>query len=214
MTGQDADSRGSAPLSKRSGAELSILMRAALDGDDGAYSELLKQLPLLLRIVFRGKFGKYGISVSDQEDIIQDVLIAIHVRRVQWDSTMPLLPWVFAITQNKIIDEVRRRVRRRELDLRYLPTKDIQEETAAINAVHDVDRILKILPPRNRKVVSSVRIEGYSAREVAQQLGISEVAVRILLHRSLQGLIKIFGSDKVGSSERHHTLLESAVKQL
>jgi RNA polymerase sigma-70 factor, ECF subfamily len=193
---QDADGRASAPLSRFSGAELSILMRAALDGNDGAYNKLLKQLPPLLRIVFRGKFGKYGISAGDQEDIIQDVLIAIHLRRMQWDSTMPLLPWVFAITHNKIIDEVRRRVRFRELDRRFLPIKDIHEETVAINAVHDVGRVLETLPPRNRKIVSSIRIEGYSARELAQQLGISEVAVRIVLHRSLKGLIKAFGSDK------------------
>lgn len=199
MSAQDADGRASAPLSRCFGAELSILMRAALDGNDGAYNKLLKQLPPLLRIVFRGKFGKYGISADDQEDIIQDVLIAIHLRRIQWDSTMPLLPWVFAITHNKIIDEVRRRVRFRELDQRLLPFRDVQEETVAINAVHDVDRVLKTLPPRNRKIVSSIRIEGYSARELAQQLGISEVAVRIVLHRSLKGLIKTFGSNKAAS---------------
>jgi RNA polymerase sigma-70 factor (ECF subfamily) len=110
---------------------------------------------------------------------------------------MHLLPWVFAIAHNKIIDEVRRRVRFRELDRRFPPIKDIQyEETIAINAVYDVDRVLKTLPPRDRKIVSSIRIEGYSARELAQQLGISEVAVRIVLHRSLKGLIKTFGSDK------------------
>lgn len=205
MVSQDVSSRGSESLSRLAGADPSILMRAALDGDDEAYRRLLKHLPVLLRMVFRGKFGKYGISASDQEDIIQDVLIAIHLRRVQWDPTMPLLPWVFAITQNKIIDEVRRRVRRREVDLRHLPLKDIKEETTAINAVHDVDRILKILPPRNRKIVSSIRIEGYSTRELAQQLGISEVAVRILLHRSIKGLIKIFGSDNAALSEHHHT---------
>jgi RNA polymerase sigma-70 factor (ECF subfamily) len=173
-----------------------MLMRAALVGDDRAYSKLLKQLPLLLSVVFRGKFSQYRISTSDQEDIIQDVLIAIHLRRMQWDSTMPLLPWVFAIARNKIIDEVRRRVRRREFDLQDVPIKDLEEETGAINVAHDVDRILQILPPRNRKVVSSIRLEGYSARELAQQLGISELAVRLLLHRSLKGLRKTFGPDE------------------
>ncbi|WP_409563194.1 sigma factor-like helix-turn-helix DNA-binding protein [Hyphomicrobium sp. MC8b] len=52
----------------------------------------------------------------------------------------------------------------------------------------DLVRILRRLPGRNRDVVRSMSIEGYSARDIAERLGMSEVGVRVALHRSLKAL--------------------------
>jgi len=167
-------------------------MRSALAGDESAYATLLKEVSPVLRAVFRTTFKRYQLSASDQEDVIQDVLITLHLRRDQWNRALPLLPWVFAITRNKIIDEVRRRARRRDIDLLMLPLDEVREDMLRVDAAHDADRLLEMLPPRNRRIVSSISIEGYSARELANQLGISEVAVRIVHHRSLKGLAELF----------------------
>jgi RNA polymerase sigma-70 factor (ECF subfamily) len=168
-------------------------MRAAIGGDETAYGFLLRRLPSVLRGVFRSTFNKYQISQSDQEDIIQDVLIVLHVRRAQWDPKLPLLPWVFAITHNKIIDEVRKRSRRRDMDVLLQASEEDYEDLQKVDAAHDADRLLASHPPRSRRIVASISIEGYSARELASQLDISEVAVRIALHRGLKTLAEAFG---------------------
>jgi RNA polymerase sigma-70 factor (ECF subfamily) len=49
-------------------------------------------------------------------------------------------------------------------------------------------RALNGLSERNREIVSSIIIGGYSARELAIHLGMNETTVRVTLHRSLKAL--------------------------
>ena len=44
--------------------------------------------------------------------MVQETLLAVHLKRHTWDESQPLLPWVRAIAQNKLIDFLRRRGRR------------------------------------------------------------------------------------------------------
>jgi DNA-directed RNA polymerase specialized sigma24 family protein len=41
---------------------------------------------------------------GEAEDIVQEVLLAIHIKRGTWDQARPVGPWVAAITRNKLID--------------------------------------------------------------------------------------------------------------
>ena len=106
-------------------AEWSKLMRAAIAGDEAAYRRLLEDLSRALRNVVRRGFGGVGISRNDVEDVVQDVLLAIHLKRHTWDQSMPLAPWVIAVARNKMIDDLRRRHRRPEVsvDLSAVPLR-------------------------------------------------------------------------------------------
>jgi RNA polymerase sigma-70 factor (ECF subfamily) len=163
-------------------------MRAAIAGDEAAYRRLLEDLSRLLRGVVRRGFAGVGVARDDVEDVVQDVLLAIHLKRHTWDPTMPLGPWVLAIARNKMIDDLRRRGRRPEVPL-DLTQFDIEggDQQASIDA-HDVSRVLNGLSERNREIVQAISIDGHSARDVADRLGMTEVAVRVALHRSLKAL--------------------------
>jgi RNA polymerase sigma-70 factor (ECF subfamily) len=163
-------------------------MRAAIAGDEAAYRKLLEDLSRLLRGVVRRGFAGVGVARDDVEDVVQDVLLAIHLKRHTWDPTMPLGPWVLAIARNKMIDDLRRRGRRPEVPL-DLTQFDIEggDQQASIDA-HDVSRVLNGLSERNREIVQAISIDGHSARDVADRLGMTEVAVRVALHRSLKAL--------------------------
>jgi len=136
----------------------------------------------------RRGFAGVGVARDDVEDVVQDVLLAIHLKRHTWDPAMPLGPWVLAIARNKMIDDLRRRGRRHEVAI-DLTQFDIEgeDQQASIDA-HDVARVLSRLSDRNRDIVRSISIDGHSAREVADRLGLTEVAVRVALHRSLKAL--------------------------
>ncbi len=43
---------------------------------------------------------------------MQEILLAVHLKRHTWDADAPFAPWLFAIARNKLIDALRRRGRR------------------------------------------------------------------------------------------------------
>src|ERR1035437_7636344 len=104
-------------------AELRALMRASLGGDAVAYRTLLSRLSANLRAYYKGKLARIGRSATEAEDLMQEVLMAIHTRRHTYDPAEPLMPWVYAIARYKLIDHLRR-TRASMVDL---PIEDAEE---------------------------------------------------------------------------------------
>src|SRR5258706_1519633 len=87
-------------------------MRRGNVGDSGAYRQLLKALAPVLRAVTRRGLARAGQPLDQSEDVVQDILLAVHLKRHTWDANAPFAPWLFAIARNKLIDPLRRRGRR------------------------------------------------------------------------------------------------------
>src|SRR5256885_13496026 len=92
-------------------------MRSAISGDDGAYHRLLRSVTPVLRAAARRGLLRAGQPVDQPEDIVQDILLAVHLKRHTWDTNAPFAPWLFAIARNKLIDQLRRRGRRGFVDI-------------------------------------------------------------------------------------------------
>ena len=92
-------------------------MRAANAGDEIAYRRLLEALAPLLRQVVRHGFTRYGFGNCDVEDVVQETLLAIHLKRQTWDEDEAITPWVTAIARHKLIDSLRRRGRHVEIPI-------------------------------------------------------------------------------------------------
>src|SRR5271155_3072254 len=89
------------------------MMRAALAGDEGVYRRLLEEIGRAVRPMARGAFSRARVGDADVEDVVQETLLAIHLKRQTWDGGQRLAPWVNAIARHKIIDAMRRRGARR-----------------------------------------------------------------------------------------------------
>ena len=162
-------------------------MRAANAGDAAAYARLLASLTPTLRALARCSLMRTRLE-SDIEDVVQETLLAIHLKRQTWDETRPIGPWVRAIAHYKLVDAARRRGFRAEV-----PVEDFSEILAAPTpdperAVASVERYLDELPERQKVVVRSLTIDGASVRETASRLRTSEGNVRVALHRGLAAL--------------------------
>jgi RNA polymerase sigma-70 factor, ECF subfamily len=171
-----------------SGLDLSALMRRALTGDQEAYREVLSLLVPVLRAMIRRRLHGARAPLADAEDVVQDTLLAIHLKRHTWDPEQPLNPWIAAIARNKTIDHLRRQGMRMTL-----PLDDLGDSLADPAARTDADAIssrhlLASLPARQRQIIEAITIEGRSSREVAQSLSMTEGAVRVALHRALKTL--------------------------
>ena len=171
-----------------------VLMRAANGGDAAAYNRLLASLAPAIRAVARRGLGRAGLAADDAEDVVQETLLAIHLKRHTWDPSLPLGPWVRAIARNKLIDAMRRRGRRD-----HVPIDDVVDTLASDTAEPTpipgkLDEHLQSLPDRQQSVVRSISLDGASIRETASRLKMSEGAVRVALHRGLAALSVKFGT--------------------
>ena len=164
------------------------LMRAALAGDDGAYHRLLKAITPVLRAAARRGLARAGQPVDQSEDIVQDILLAVHLKRHTWDAQAPFAPWLFAIARNKLIDTLRRRGRRVVVNVDDFAETLADEPVAEQASTREVAAQLQTLPVRQRQVVQSIAVDSASIKDTARKFSMSEGAVRVALHRGLASL--------------------------
>lgn len=161
------------------------LMIRSLEGDSGAHRELLG----LLGRYLRGYFGRrIGTTTAELEDLVQETLLAVHLKRDSYDRSLPFTPWAYALARYKLIDHFRRRSRSIQVPLEEadaLFATDNPEEGALRT---DLDRLLQRLPDRQRTLVEDVKLQGLSVEEAAQKRGVTAVSARVMLHRTLKWL--------------------------
>jgi RNA polymerase sigma-70 factor, ECF subfamily len=167
--------------------QLKALMTRSLAGDAAAHRGLLTLLAQYLRAYFRGRTRG---SDADVEDLVQETLLAIHLKRETFDVNEPVTAWVFAIARYKLSDWYRRRRSQRAEPLADadVPLPDATEHTAASQ---DVARLLRALPTRQATAIRCMKLEGLSAVETAARTGQSVAAVKVDVHRGLRKLIKL-----------------------
>ena len=167
-------------------------MRAERRGDGAAYERLLGEIADALRSLIRRRLARLGLSAHETEDLVQEVLIGLHVKRHTWDSERPFLPWLHAIARHKLADAARqlRREARRQCDLTHEEWSTLFKAPAEDfdRTIVDLDRHLNTLPAGQQEVVRALAIEGASVCATARKLQTSEGAVRMTLHRALERL--------------------------
>lgn len=163
---------------------LKALMLRGLEGDASAYRECLALLGVRLRAYFARRMAG---APGDVEDLVQETLLAVHIKRSTWDSAQSFTAWAHAVARYKLIDHWRRRKLRQTL-----PIDDHAEFLAADEPEPGVglelDRALATLPERQRILVSDVKLAGLSLAEAGARAGISEGAAKVALHRALKAL--------------------------
>lgn len=170
---------------------LAHLMRAARAGDEAAYRRFLAEAAPLARAAARAALARAGRGNAEVEDIVQETLLAIHLKRDTWSEDRPIGPWLNAIARYKLIDALRRHGARDAV-----PIDDLIDALPAPqgepHAGADVRRLLDRLPERSRRIVLAMSIEGRAAAEVGRELAMSEGAVRVALHRALKQLAELY----------------------
>ncbi len=166
---------------------LRALLLQALAGEAQAYHQFLKELSSHVRAFLRRRLA----SLPDEiEDLVQDILLAVHNQRHTYRSDQPLTAWVHAIARYKLIDLLRSRSSREAL---HDPLDDEMElfaasETEALDARRDVATLLQQLPDNQRLPIIHTKLEGQSVAEAAQATGMSESAIKVGVHRGLKAL--------------------------
>jgi RNA polymerase sigma-70 factor (ECF subfamily) len=176
-------------------ADLKALMLAGLAGDAASYRALLEALQHMLAAYFRRRLGG---NEAETDDLVQEVLIAIHTRRGTFDRTQLFTAWAYAIARYKLVDHFRRRGRAATVPLEDGIALFVPDESSSVDARYDIERALERLPPATQSLIRDIKLKEHSNAEAAAARGMSETAVKVAVHR---GLKKLSGLLR-GGSER------------
>src|SRR5882757_8025461 len=169
--------------------ELKTLMLASLDGDAVSHRALLDRLSRRLRAYYKGKLARIGRSAAEADDLVQEAVLAIHLKRHTYDPAEPLTPWVHAVARYKLIDFLRRT----RSSLADVPIDEADEvmahdDNVSAESTFDLKRLMQRLPEKMRCSIEAVKLDGQSISEAADRCGISESGVKVNIHRGLKML--------------------------
>lgn len=166
---------------------LQALFLAGLDGNEKAYRTFLLELSTHVRGFLRNRLQR---EPSEIEDLLQEVLLAVHNGRQTYLADQPLTAWVFAIARYKLADFFRGGSRHDAFNDSLDDAAELLAEPhlEPAQASRDLNKLLKLLPERQRFPILHVKLEGMSVSETAQMTGLSESAVKIGIHRGLKAL--------------------------
>lgn len=167
--------------------ELKALMLRGLAGDAGAHGRLLSELSGYLRRYFARRLGA---DAADVEDLVQETLLAIHLKRSTYDPERLFTPWAYALARYKLLDFFRRSGIRKTAPLEEAESlfEPVEIEPGAVST--DLNRMLGGLNERQRELVRDVKITGLSMEEASEKSGMSVSAVKVTVHRAMQAMMK------------------------
>lgn len=187
-TGEDRLRKDPSWTQTRDDAWETLLARANA-GDGAAFARFLTLVTPALRSVIRGRGA--ALPPDQHEDILQEVLLAIHLKRMTWRADMPVRPWLYALARYKVVDAFRRRGAAVHLPIEDFTDILPQEDTAAPLSGRDADAMLGLIDSRSAALVRAVAIEGMSAEAAGEPMGLSAGAARVALHRAMKRLTRI-----------------------
>ena len=164
---------------------LRVLLLQGLAGDEQAYRRFLQSTAAHLRAFLRRRLNSWPDEV---EDLVQESLLAIHNQRMSYDHHAPLTSWLYAIAKYKLIDWLRRHARREQWNTPLDQADEVLSADAADagDARRDLDVLLATLPAQQRNAILHTKLDGWSVRETALAMGISEASVKVAVHRGLK----------------------------
>src|SRR3954465_13562649 len=119
------------------------------------------------------------------EDAVQQTLVAAWTALRRADDVRELRPWLYRIVHNTALNQLRLSgYDYAELDEALRGSEAPQEEMERRAVVRQTLTGLAALPERQREALLRGSVEGRSQDEVARELGVSEGAVRQLVHRA------------------------------
>jgi RNA polymerase sigma-70 factor (ECF subfamily) len=173
-------------------ARLAALMRSAQGGDADAYVALMQELAVRVRRIIRHR--RAFLDQADVEDLVQDILLSVHAVRATYDATRPFIPWLLAITRNRLVDAARRYARQgaREVFVEDLDVTFFSDSTNTMTTTYGDPETLREaiadLPAGQRNAIDLLKLREMSLKEAAAASGTSVGALKVATHRAMDAL--------------------------
>lgn len=154
------------------------LMTAVARGDEPAFAELVRRYSGRLFTTAHRILG----SRADAEDALQRALLHCFRSASTYRPEWAVSTWLYRITTNACVDELRRRAARREVAGPAAPARD-GAAAPPPGLRLDVQRALGRVPREARILLTLCYVDGLSYRELARVRGISVNTVKSQIAR-------------------------------
>lgn len=167
-----------------------------MGGQDGVDETVLRGLrPVILR------YCRARLSQHAADDVAQEVCLALMSARHWWPGR-PVTAYAFGIASHKVADAVRaaERLAVPVPDLPDVPDEEPgPEETVIARWERDheretVRRVLAQLPAQQRRLLLLRVVNGLTAAQTGEMLGMSAEAVRVAQHRALERMRRLLAA--------------------
>lgn len=194
--------------------ELEALTRAAGAGDGAAVAELLERYQGELHAFVRLRYGRLLQGRESSMDVVQSVCREVleHADRFKHPGQAAFKRWLFVTALRKIKNRHGYYLAEKRDVLREALAPDDEAAEAlmqqyrtfstpsrvaiAREEVVRVEEAFEGLSDEQREVVTLAHMGGLSRQEIGEQMGKSEGAVRVLLHRALAKLSAHLGDER------------------
>jgi len=166
---------------------LAALMKQSLNGDQRAYAELLRETSRFLRPFLARRLS----FTNEVDDLLQEILISIHKARHTYDGKRPYKPWVYAIAKFRLQDYLRAHYSdqlHHAVDFDELEESLHEPVTETGFSYESISGEVQKLPEKQAAILRLLHQDGYTAKEVAEKLGMNESAVKVAAHRAYKVL--------------------------
>jgi len=184
--------------------EFHALLERGRQGDQDALLDLARQYEFKVRLVARYLLGPALRPYLDSMDLVQSVhrSLLLGLRQDKFDLSSPenLMALALTLVRRKAARQWRRLQRQRRLESGSAERSGLPEllmslscpqpDPARTAAFHDqVEHLCRNLDEAERRVLE-LRLQGYSAAEIAAQLGVNVNALYVRLTRLRQRMRK------------------------
>lgn len=166
---------------------LEVLMKQALNGDQRAYAGLLRETSRFLRPFLAKRLS----FTNEVEDLLQEILISIHKARHTYDGNRPYKPWVYAIAKFRLQDYLRAHYSdqlHHAIELFEVEENLSEYVTETAISYESISGEVQKLPEKQATILQLMHRDGYTAKEVAEKMGMNESAVKVAAHRAYKVL--------------------------
>jgi RNA polymerase sigma-70 factor (ECF subfamily) len=186
------------------GPDVRLLVEAARTGDRAALEDLV-------RVTYGGTYTlafRLTGNEDDARDVVQDTYLRAYkgIRRFRGDAQFTT--WLYRITANCSANLLAKRARARAehlsedepvIDLR--PGVDPEERMAGEDERTRISAALARLPVKLRQVIVLRDIYDLPHGTIAKELGISEAAAKVRLHRARRRLRELLANEQAPNEE-------------
>lgn len=184
--------------------DTTALVRAAADGDDAAFEELvIRTQRLALAAVYR------IIGDSDTaEDFVQEAFITAWLRLHHLRDRSKFAPWLCRIAVNRAKNYVTRKPENVSYDALCDALGEEADGIFAVSDGHGLADAVECLPEALRDAIRLHYLEGYSVRETAEITGAPEGTVKWRLNRGREELRKEYGAMRNDNHELTEKIMD------
>jgi len=170
----------------------SDLIRGCLEGDRKMQEELYKRFsPKMYAVSLR-----YAGQNDDAQDILQDGFVKVFRNLGMYRGEGSFEGWIRRIFVNTAIEHYRRKANVYPVTETHENVMEARDASALDSlSIKDLQAIIRQLSPGYKTVFNLYVIEGYSHKEIAEMMGISEGTSKSQLARAkaiLQNIIRTY----------------------